>query len=161
MNRNEADLHHDATIRKVLKCRTKDLHLIDDLCQEVQLRCWKYEREHGVVPQEGFAVTVALHLYYSLARRRKPRELWQWDDNGSRKEDPALTTERTDQSMVLLSLLDALPSLYREITRLHIVEGWTQQRIARDRGLPVNTVKTQFRRAKVLLEAAVKRHFLN
>jgi DNA-directed RNA polymerase specialized sigma24 family protein len=82
-------------------------------------------------------------------------------EEGSSKEDPALTTEKTELSLLFVSLLNGLPPLYRDIALLHLVEGWTHKRIASDKGVPVNTIKTQFRRAKALLEEAVKRYFLN
>ena len=47
------------------------------------------------------------------------------------------------------------------LAKLHIVEGWTHQRIANEKGVSVNTVKTQFRRAKARIEEEVKRYVLN
>ncbi|MFL5245239.1 MAG: RNA polymerase sigma factor [Gemmataceae bacterium] len=137
---------------------------MDDVCQNVLVICWKNERTLWELPSERlerFVIRVALNQYCSSMRKRKLLEWQERFEEGSSDEDPAHVAEGTEQFMVLLALLYQLPPLYRDIARLHIVEGWTHERIASDKGVPVNTVKTQFRRAKALLEEAVNRSFLN
>ncbi len=151
------------TVRQVLSYRTKDLHWLDDACQDVLMACVKYERQRGCFPPRAYVATVALNRLCSRARdrNRKMVELPPELLFHSRDEDPAETSEKTEQSTILLAILGRLPPLYREIARLHIVEGWTHEQIARKRMVPINTVKTQFHRAKAFLRKAAKKHFLN
>jgi RNA polymerase sigma-70 factor (ECF subfamily) len=152
------------TVRKVLWPRTKDVHLIEDVCQNVMVICWKNERDLQDLPSERFerfVVRVALNQYCSWMRKRKLLNVPEGFEQGSSADDPARTTEQREQSTFLLSMLNGLPPHYREIARLHIVEGWTHERIASEKGVSINTIKTQFRRARVLLEEAVQKYLLN
>lgn len=167
MNRDELNRHHDTIVRivhKVLSRRTNDTSVIDDIAQNVLVICWKYEADGDVLlPHrlERFVVRVALNQYRSWKRKR---QMLNWPDGyevESTKDDPARNAEKTEESMILLSLVNGLPLRYREITRLHIVEGWTHERIAREKDCRADTVRTQFHRAKALLEEEVRRHFLN
>ena len=158
---------HDIIVRivhKVLWNRTRDIHLIEDFCQNILVICWKNAGSLRDLPSERlerFVVRVALNQYHSWRRKRRPLEWREGFEEESRDEDPALATEKAEQSVCLVSLIEGLPPRYREIVRLHIMEGWTYDQIASSRGIPVNTAKTHFHRAKGLLEEAVKRHFAN
>ena len=166
MNHDQLPNRHDTiacTVRKVLARRTNDVHLIDDVCQNVLVICWQREPTLRDLPSERlerFVGRVALNQFYSCVRKRKLLKWPEGFEKGSSDEDPALATGKTEEAIRLLSLFNGLPLRYREITRLHIVEGWTHERIAKDKGVPVSTIKTQFRRAKALLEEAVKRDFV-
>jgi RNA polymerase sigma factor (sigma-70 family) len=150
------------TVHQVLCKRTRDVHLIDDICQDVLFICWKQETRFRELPSErfkSFVARVALNQYFSW--RRKPRSL-QWPvefEGGSSDEDPAAKAEKTEQAVLLLSLLNGLPARYRAVARLHLLEGWPHKRIANGQGASINTVKTQFRRATALLAALVRRSF--
>jgi RNA polymerase sigma factor (sigma-70 family) len=166
MGRNEFLDRHDTitcTVHKALYRRTNDVHLINDVCQNVLIICWKKDSELRELPPEQFerfVVRVTMNQYCSWMRKRKMLKWPEGSEEGSSADDPAVTIERTEQSLFLLSLLNGLPPHYREITRLHIVEGWTHERIAGEKDVPVSTVKTQFRRAKALVKDAITRYFL-
>ena len=51
-----------------------------------------------------------------------------------------------------LTKIESLPSLYREVARLRLVEGLPYKEIAEATGLELNTVRTRIRRAKALLD---------
>src|SRR5579885_211283 len=97
------------TVRKVLVSRTNDLHLLDDLSQEVLLVCWEHAQAHGTLPSEPLVVTIALNLHRSwlrkLNRGRKLRELLGEREEGSLFDNDTATTERTDLFRVLISVL--------------------------------------------------------
>jgi RNA polymerase sigma factor (sigma-70 family) len=167
MNRNDFS-RQDAvsrTVHKVLRSRINDHQEIEDIAQSVQIVCLKYERDNASPPPQRFIVTVARHMYCSWVRkqnrRRKILLLPSGYEAGSSKEDPAIKAEKADLSSVCVSLLNGLPPRYREIVWLRIVEEWTYEHIARDRGIPISTVKTQFRRGLALLEEAGKRYSAN
>jgi len=167
MSQDQSPNRHEIiarTVRKVLARRTNDVHLIDDVCQNVLVICWQREPALRDLPSERlerYVVRVALNQYWSWKRRRNLVKWPEGFEKSSSGEDPALAAEKADQSLCLHSLFNGLPPVYREVVRSHLVEGWTFKRIANDKGVPVSTVKTQFRRAKVLLEAAVKRYFVD
>lgn len=49
-------------------------------------------------------------------------------------------------------LIEGLPSLYREIARMRMVEGCQYKEIADELGMELNTVRTRIRRAKALID---------
>jgi RNA polymerase sigma factor (sigma-70 family) len=148
------------TVHKVLRSRTKDIHLIDDICQNVLILCWKYQREQEILHPEGFAATLTRRMYHSWMRKRKLLEWQVGFEKSSCEDDPARQTDKREEYSVLISLVNALPPQFRETIRLHL-EGWTHERIAQEKNLPVGTIKTWFRRAKAMLKKAGARYFLN
>jgi RNA polymerase sigma factor (sigma-70 family) len=160
-SRNRLDLTAQI-VRKILWHRTKDLHLIEDICQNVLVVCWKEEhRLQTLCPNrfERFVIRVTLNQFISTRRKRKMLDWPHGLDQSSSDADPALEAEQSEQSLCVDSLLRGLPSHYQDVTRLRIVDGWTHERIASEKGLPVNTIKAQFRRAIKLLKGAVMRRF--
>jgi len=63
--------------------------------------------------------------------------------------------ERRDLQRVLHSCIGELPPKYREVVTLRYTTDLTFEEIGGALGLPVNTVKTHFQRAKVILKKAV------
>ncbi len=52
----------------------------------------------------------------------------------------------------LLSYIDGMPELYREVAKRRLVEGASYKEISEELGLPLNTVRTRIRRAKQLID---------
>ena len=115
MSHDQSPNRHDriaGTVRKVLARRTNDVHLIDDVCQNVLVICWKKERILQDLPferLERFVVRVALNQFRSCVRKRKLLKWSEGFEKGSSDEDPAVATEKTEQTLRLLSLFNGLP----------------------------------------------------
>lgn len=83
------------------------------------------------------------------------------DDEGSALEAsvpdrgplPEELAERADLQRLLHEAIDALPLKYRTVVTLRYVADLTFAEIAASLGLPENTVKTHFQRAKAMLRA--------
>lgn len=52
----------------------------------------------------------------------------------------------------LLSYIDGMPELYREVAKRRLVEGASYKEISEELDLPLNTVRTRIRRAKQLID---------
>lgn len=52
----------------------------------------------------------------------------------------------------LLSYIDGMPELYREVANRRLVEGASYKEISEELDLPLNTVRTRIRRAKQLID---------
>ena len=52
----------------------------------------------------------------------------------------------------LLSYIDGMPELYREVAKRRLVEGASYKEISEELDLPLNTVSTRIRRAKQLID---------
>lgn len=52
----------------------------------------------------------------------------------------------------LLSHIDGMPELYREVAKRRLVEGASYKEISEELDLPLNTVRTRIRRAKQLID---------
>ncbi len=167
MGRDEIPRWHDViarTVRRVLRRRMKDTYVIEDICQNVLAICLEKQldlQHFSVDILSRIVVRITLNQLFSWLRQRK---MHQWPEEFevcSREEDPSSTMEKREQVLFFLAIFNGLPPLYRDVARLHVLEGWTHERIAKVKGIPVNTVKTQFRRAKALLAEAARRYFAN
>ena len=52
----------------------------------------------------------------------------------------------------MLSYIDGMPELYREVAKRRLVEGASYKEISEELDLPINTVRTRIRRAKQLID---------
>lgn len=52
----------------------------------------------------------------------------------------------------LLSYIDGMPELYREVAKRRLVEGASYKEISEELDFPLNTVRTRIRRAKQLID---------
>ncbi|MCI1779385.1 MAG: sigma-70 family RNA polymerase sigma factor [Bacteroidales bacterium] len=63
-------------------------------------------------------------------------------------EDAMISNQQYDK---IISLIDHLPGRYKEIARMRFIKEYAYDEIARESGLPINTVKTRINRARKLL----------
>lgn len=146
--------HIEATVRKTLSRKTRDVHLIDDVCQDVLLTCWRKQQDLKHLTLGSFdcyVVRMALNRLLSSVRKRKPAELPETFEGTRCDQDPARIVENQELACKLRARLSKLPHCYRDIVQMR-VDGFTHEQIALACGLSVNAVKTRFHRAKHRLE---------
>jgi RNA polymerase sigma-70 factor (ECF subfamily) len=149
-----------ANLRAILLRRSGSPDLVEDLCQDVVVKCLRYFVKNGAPPPISFIVRVGMNEYYSWVRKRKPRLLPEGFDQVSAMSDPAEEVEEKERAAHILSVLDALPGLYRDMLKLHL-EGCCPSQIAQRTGLRLSTVRSRIHRARSLLKAKLQEHALN
>lgn len=124
--------------------------------QEAFWRAWRslgrYQSDRPFFP---YLVTVALNIQrdrWRVERRIEDRDL---DEAASEVQDPAVAPEvqleESEMMEVLAKGIQQLPRPYRMVVALRYDAGLSYERIAELLDLPVNTVRTHLRRAKMAL----------
>ena len=109
---------------------------------------------------EGYLKTVVYNTgcnYYISNRMRlsgyvylkdEIRDEWLFE-----APEPALL--RKERDMELHAMIERLPPLYAAVIKLHYFEGYSYQGIADELGRPLNTVRSDIRRARAMLKEAL------
>jgi RNA polymerase sigma-70 factor (ECF subfamily) len=138
----------------------RDHHRAEDALQETFVRA--LERIDGVDPAHlrGWLFTVAYHQAMLLRRKQKSRpadSLAEYVAVIGRETTPLEQAERDDDARRLLSLLEQLPPVQREVIRRRVYEGQRFREIAADLGCPLNTALARMhdglKRLRLLWEA--------
>jgi RNA polymerase sigma-70 factor (ECF subfamily) len=133
----------------------------DDLFQDVFLKvhgaAHAYEPEQPLHP---WLFTIVANTVRSHFRRARVRKLVQLD----RAPEPATTADHGQQQLEaeetvgwLSEAVSQLPLAQREVVLLCCVENWEQKDVAKALSIPVNTVKTLLRRARLDLAKGLAR----
>ena len=143
---------HQRAIIAFCRRHVGDFQEAEDLAQEVFLRA--YLDLHALREPAKFAQwTRAIALRLCQSWRRKRREAPLPDEQLASMRDPGAPFE-TASDLLVRETLAELPEVYRDVMLLKYFEGRTQGEIATYLGIPVVTVHTRLRRAKVRLKEA-------
>ncbi len=140
-----------------------------DLVQEAFIRA--YEKLHTFRGRSRFsswlyrvARNQALSHVRRLRRRPPPASL---DDGAAGERDlhektagdggPDQDYEHLARARAVERMLKSLPASYRELVNLHYLGEFSYQDIADTLGMPINTVKTKLRRARLRLQEQARR----
>lgn len=116
----------------------RDKDLAEDITQETFIRAWKKLDETQNV--RAFLFTVARNLTYDYFRKNKDE---YFEDELEVPDTAPLAPELLDNEEIIKNLKHE----HLEIIMLHDVEEMTFEEIAEIVGRPMNTVKSQYRRA--------------
>lgn len=146
---------------------THDAHAAEDIAQESFVKAWKNIRRF--IPSESFKAWV-----FSIARNtaidllRKKREIAFSSFETQSGENPLAAAladsaplpdellERAEDIAHVQRLLEGLGPRYRDVLKLRYEQGMTFAEIGRALKKPLHTVKSQHRRALVMLERALQ-----
>jgi RNA polymerase sigma-70 factor (ECF subfamily) len=134
----------------------------DDLFQEIYSRVHRSAASHQPDrPLLPWVFAIAVNVTRTWHRRRKVRAIvhgGELDPPGSREPDGLSLVEARETAGWLDGQIARLPTEQREVLHLCCVERLDQSEVARLLELPVPTVKTRLRRARLaLLEARRRR----
>lgn len=137
----------------------------EDVVQETFIRLYKNLPKLDLSrPIRPWLFHVCVNLCRNLAERRKSllfSELENAEENGEggvltylESSDPLPddNARQADSARVVRSALDQLPEKYRLVLTLFYFDGLSYEEIADALSLPLNTVRTHIRRAKILLK---------
>lgn len=114
----------------------------------------------GECEPDHFASRVAARLAIAAARRGRAR--WARYDDGvdfegilSMQPEPLADTERSRRSALVSEALGRIPAEQAEALALRVVLGWSLTEVAATMRVPVNTVRSRLRLAKLALRASI------
>ena len=135
----------------------------DDLFQAIFLKIHRSAGQYQPDrPAHPWIFTVVANEVRTYWRRRKVRALvFATADNPKEPEDPAPDGQRTAEARETVAWLEEeirqLPLAQREVLILASLEGRPLGEVAEVLGIPLNTVKTHLRRARLSLSERLAR----
>jgi len=146
---------HDAMIRRIAASHEAEIHLAEELVQEIYFAIWRaLPSFRGEASLRTFVARIATNRSVThVARALKsapPLELSeQLEAPGANPETQAIAVDRQTR---LITAVRALPLAYRQPVLLTL-EGLTPKEIADSLGITTNAVSIRLSRAKELLRA--------
>lgn len=119
-----------------------------DLAQEIFIKVWKNLSKFD--PEKNFKTwlfTIARNTVIDYWRKKKELIL---PENFELADDKPLADElflQRETEERITTALDRLPPVYKEVVVLHALQELTFEEVSQILGRPLNTVKSQYRRA--------------
>lgn len=136
-----------------------------DLAQETFLRAWR--ARHRLRPDsnlKAWLYAIARNAALDWLRRRRETPFSELDTDTDAFADTIADPEPWPEALALRAeiaadlerALQTLPARYRSVVLLHDTEDLTFEAIGTALGLPMNTVKSQYRRALIHLRRSLE-----
>lgn len=134
----------------------------DDLFQTVFLKIHRSTAQYQPDrPAHPWIFTIVVNEVRSYLRRRRVRQLVFAGPAAQEPRDPAPNSERSAEARETVAWLEEeirrLPQAQREVLILASLEGRPLAEVAEALAMPVNTVKTHLRRARLALAEKLAR----
>jgi RNA polymerase sigma-70 factor (ECF subfamily) len=88
--------------------------------------------------------------------RKKQHMVFPGDESGIPEREDGFSIEAEMSAREILDLLDQLPTGYRTVFNLYVLEGFKHHEIAETLGISINTSKSQLILAKEKLRSLLK-----
>lgn len=156
---------HVITLYKTAYRLTGSREDAEDLVQDLLVKLYPKTRKMQAVDHLGPWLQKSLYRQFLDKRRKKERRPEHFiqdskgevDSMGTSDADPEIFAQRAGDRRRLEKALDALQVESRSLVLMHLVEGYTLSEIAEISGLPLQTLKTRLRRAKIRLKKILQK----
>jgi RNA polymerase sigma-70 factor, ECF subfamily len=145
---------------RVIRRMTADSDTAESILQETFWRVWqalpRYSEDRRFFP---YLVTIATNLLKDAWRKDKhllPDDLDTLDERAGNLPTPENLVEEAEQMQILRNAVEGLPASYRAVIALRYDAGFSYEEIAGTMNIPVNTVRTLLRRAKLSLRSKLE-----
>ena len=145
-----------------IRITQEDEDTVDDLVQESFIRAYYSLEKLKDASKFGewvVAITKNVSLRY-LERKRKIQVLPFSEIGDGFDVECSYTSDSKLEEKELLELIDKLPSGYRNVFRMAVVDGFSHKEIAEKLGIEPHSSSSQLTRAKVLLRNMINRRML-
>jgi RNA polymerase sigma-70 factor, ECF subfamily len=157
-------LTYSTALFRVVRRLADDDQEAEEIVQEAFWRAWRYLQQPGVFQNDRpffpFLVKVAVNLQRDRWRTEIRHGDLELDDDGEQIFDdlpaPEKKLEDAEEIKVLAEAVDHLPKVYRAVIELRYKMDMSYEEIAKILEMPVNTVRTQLRRAKQVLKEVME-----
>lgn len=147
------------SVFRFLRQMLRDDHLAEDIFQDSYIRAFGALGSYrGQVAVTGWMLTIARNVALNRLRRRKLERTWT--TNAGEIPEPAgaaapEVAPRPAGGRGLEAALASLPPTQREAVLLYYGDDLAVDEVARVTGRPANTIKSDLRRARLALRAAL------
>ena len=145
-----------------IKITQEDEDTVDDLVQESFIRAYYSLEKLKDASKFGewvVAITKNVSLRY-LERKRKIQVLPFSEIGDGFDVESSYTSDSKLEEKELFELIDKLPSGYRNVFRMAVIDGFSHKEIAEKLGIEPHSSSSQLTRAKVLLRNMISRRML-
>ena len=136
----------------------------EDICQETYRKAFQSISQYN--PEYKFKTWLFYIARNNTIDHMRRKNLYttvnigESTDNGNAdpKEDTSPEDKMIDNQLYnsFLKIIDGLPEKYREIARMRFVGEFCYDEIAKEVNLPLNTVRTRIRRARMMISEVLK-----
>jgi len=148
-------LSHERALFNYILRLSGSTHDAEDLLQETLLKIYNSIKTYDTKrPFKTWAYTIATRSVYDFWRKKKVRkELLTLDEDGADEtfEDPDAYNKMERLGDLEMALKKIKPA-YQSVLLLYYQEGFSYEEISSMLGIPLNTIKTNLRRAKLELK---------
>ena len=131
-----------------------------DLLQDIFIKVWKHAQKFDAEKSsfKTWLFTIARNTIYDALRKKKREvNISSMDDKKSgefedESQDVFSILNKIEDKKLLDSLIDKLPTDYKTVVLLHLEEDLTFKEIGEVLDKPLDTVKSQYRRALIKLK---------
>ncbi len=145
-----------------IKITQEDEDTVDDLVQESFIRAYYSLEKLKDASKFGewlVAITKNVSLRY-LERKRKIQVLSFSEIGDGFDVESSYTSDSKLEEKELFELIDKLPSGYRNVFRMAVIDGFSHKEIAEKLGIEPHSSSSQLTRAKGLLRNMINRRML-
>ena len=145
-----------------IRITQEDEDTVDDLVQESFIRAYYSLEKLKDASKFGewvVAITKNVSLRY-LERKRKIQVLPFSEIGDGFDVESSYTSDSKLEEKKLFELIDKLPSGYRNVFRMAVIDGFSHKEIAEKLGIEPHSSSSQLTRAKVLLRNMINRRML-
>ena len=145
-----------------IRITQEDEDTVDDLVQESFIRAYYSLEKLKDASKFGewvVAITKNVSLRY-LERKRKIQVLPFSEIGDGFDVESYYTSDSKLEEKELFELIDKLPSGYRKVFRMAVIEGFSHKEIAENLGIEPHSSSSQLTRAKVLLRNMINKRML-
>lgn len=132
----------------------------EDMLQEGFIKVFRDLHQYrGEGNLEGWVRRVIVNTALQhLRQQKKLLPVTDLEDEAYRlgEEDPVFE-EENEMAKILLRLMHHMPSGFRTVLNLYVLEGYTHPQIAEQLGISVGTSKSQLNRAKTFLKGLLEK----
>jgi RNA polymerase sigma-70 factor (ECF subfamily) len=147
---NELYLRYWEKLVAIALQRVKDLHIAQDIMQEVFVNLWKNRRRAEILKPENYLATAVKYLSLTHLRSGKKMRIVEEEDAAAYLSDD-ITADQLLYSKHLLALIhketNTLPPVRQLVFRYSRLEGYSIKEIAEEMDLSPSTVKSHLTKA--------------
>jgi RNA polymerase sigma-70 factor (ECF subfamily) len=152
----EARLDEMAGMRRLARSLLRDASLADDVVQEAALAAWKRGREYEVPPRSWWAAVVR-NVAAKMGRGSRRRESRERASARFEAQPGAdVVARRLALHRAVVAAVERLVPEQRDVVVRRWFDAQKPQRIAKELGVPLATVKTRLRRALAQLRTRLR-----
>jgi RNA polymerase sigma-70 factor (ECF subfamily) len=155
---------HNARVFRAARAILRDANEAEDVMQDAYVRAYEHLAEFAGRSRFSTWLT-KIAVYEALARVRKRRRFEPFDTLQPQQEEHLMSTQSSaspeahtsdgEMRVVLERAIDDLPDEFRAVFVLRAIEELSGAEAADCLGIPEETVKTRFHRARARLQEAI------